>query len=49
MTGIAGLYGRALGTARLALVLSLVSAILSAWPLLQVPSTLQHFDESMMR
>ena len=49
MTAIAALYGRDLGTARLALVLSLVSAILCGWPLLQVPSTLKRFDETMRR
>jgi acetyl esterase/lipase len=49
MVVIAGLYGRALGTARLALVLSLVSGVLCAWPLLQVPSTLRRFDEAMER
>ena len=47
MIVIAGLYGRALGTARLALVLSLVSAVLCVWPLLQVPSTLRRFDDAM--
>ena len=46
---IAGLYGRTLGTARLALVLSLVSAVLCARPALQVPSTLRRFDEAMKR
>jgi acetyl esterase/lipase len=46
---IAGFYGRALGTARLALVLSLVSAVLCVWPLLQVPSTIRRFDEAMKR
>jgi acetyl esterase/lipase len=49
MVAIAGFYGRVLHTARLALVLSLVSAILCAWPALQVPSTLQRFDEAMKR
>src|SRR5437764_10325785 len=49
MIAVAGLYGRDLGTARLALVLSLVSAILCAWPLVQVPSTLARFDDTMNR
>lgn len=49
MIVIAGFYGRTLGTARLALVLSLVSASLSAWPLLQVSSTMRRFDEKMAR
>jgi acetyl esterase/lipase len=49
MAAIAALYGRDLGTARLALVLSLVSAILCGWPLLQLPSTLKRFDETMKR
>ena len=44
MTVIAALYGRVLDTARLALVLSLVSAVVSAWPLVQVPGTLRRFD-----
>jgi acetyl esterase/lipase len=47
MVVIAGLYGRTLGTARLALVCSLVSAVLCAWPVVQVPSTLRRFDEAV--
>src|SRR5437870_12947830 len=49
MVAVAAFYGRALGTARLALVFSLVSSILCVLPLLQVPSTLRRFDESMKR
>jgi acetyl esterase/lipase len=40
-------YTRELGTARLALVLSAVSAALSFWPVLRVPSTLRTFDQAM--
>jgi len=47
MIVLAALYGRVLDTARLALVLSLVSAVISAWPLFQVPGTLRRFDEAM--
>ena len=46
MAAAAG-YARSLGTARLALVLSAVSAVLCLWPLLRVPSTLRRFDETM--
>ena len=44
---IASLYARTLGTARLALVLALVSAVLCCRPLVQLPSTLRQFDETM--
>ena len=47
MIAIAALYGRVLETARLALVLSLVSGVVCAWPLVQVPGTLRRFDEAM--
>jgi acetyl esterase/lipase len=47
MIAVSGFYGRSLDTARLALVLSLVSAVLSLRPLLQVPSTLREFDRAM--
>jgi acetyl esterase/lipase len=43
----ASLYARPVGTARLALVLSTVSAVLCLWPLVRVPSTLRRFDETM--
>src|SRR5260221_14131558 len=43
----AAVYARSVGTARLALVLSAVSAIVCLWPLLRVPSTLRRFDETM--
>ena len=49
MIVLAAIYGRVLDTARLALVLSLVSAVVSAWPLIQVPGTLRRFDEAMRK
>jgi acetyl esterase/lipase len=42
-------YGRDLGTARLALVFSLVSAAVSLAPLVQVSSTVKRFDAAMNR
>src|SRR5438552_4520118 len=49
MIVIAGFSARTLGTGRLALVFALVSGVLCAWPLLQVPSTLRRFDDTMTR
>jgi len=45
----ASLYARLLGTARLALILSLVSSVLSSWPLVQLPGTLRRFDDEMSK
>lgn len=47
LVAVASLYARTLGTARLALVLALVSTVLCCWPLAQLPSTLRQFDETM--
>jgi acetyl esterase/lipase len=47
LAAVASLFARTLGTARLALVLALVSTVLGCWPLVQLPSTLRRFDEAM--
>ena len=47
LVGASAWYARVLGTARLALVFSLVSSALSAWPLVQLPAAVRRFDEAM--
>jgi len=47
LIAVSGLYARLLGTARLALILSLVAGCLAAWPLLRLPATLARFDRDM--
>jgi acetyl esterase/lipase len=47
LIGVSAFYARDLHSARLALVLSLVSAVLCLRPLVQIPSTIRRFDESM--
>lgn len=47
LVAVASLYAQTLGTARLALVLALVSTVLCCWPLVQLRSTLRQFDEAM--
>ena len=44
---VAGLHARTHGSSRLALIFTLVSAAISSWPLLQAPSTLRRFNETI--
>jgi acetyl esterase/lipase len=46
IAAVASLYARPLGIARLALVFALVSAIISLWPSIQLPSALRRFEEA---